>query len=52
MKKDIIELIQNKEYETAEKLLKDCIYDALNELADNGIPTEYADRVEKHASDI
>ena len=46
------QMIATENYAEAEKLLKDCIYDALNELADNGIPTEYADRVEKHASDI
>ena len=45
-------MIATENYAEAEKLLKDCIYDALNELADNGIPTEYADRVEKHASNI
>ena len=45
------QMIATDNYAEAEKL-KDCIYDALNELADNGIPTEYADRVEKHASDI
>ena len=46
------QMITTENYAEAEKLLKDSIYDALNELADNGIPTQYADRVEKHESDI
>jgi hypothetical protein len=45
-------MIATENYAEAEKLLKDSIYDALNELADNGIPTQYATRVEKHEADI
>ena len=32
------QMIATENYAEAEKILKDCIYDALNELADNGIP--------------
>ena len=46
------QMIATENYAEAEKLLKDSIYDALNELADNGIPRQYEDRVEKHATDI
>ena len=45
-------MIATEDYAEAEKLLKDCVYDALNELAENGIPTEYAGRVEKHDADV
>tara|TARA_R100000655_G_scaffold37044_1_gene71660 strand:+ start:64 stop:564 length:501 start_codon:yes stop_codon:yes gene_type:complete len=46
------QMIATEDYAEAEKLLKDCVYDALNELAENGIPTEYAGRVEKHDADV
>ena len=46
------QMIATEDYAEAEKLLKDCVYDALNELAENGIPTEYAERVEKHDADV
>ena len=46
------QMIATEDYAEAEKLLKDCVYDALNELAEDGIPTEYAGRVEKHDADI
>jgi len=46
------QMIATEDYAEAEKLLKDCVYDALNELAKDGIPTEYAGRVEKHDADV
>ena len=46
------QMIATEDYAEAEKLLKDCVYDALNELAEDGIPTEYAGRVEKHDADL
>ena len=46
------QMIAINDYAEAEILLKECVYDALNELGENGIPEEYADRVEKHQENI
>ena len=40
-------------YQDAELIIKDQVYEALDELAEsNGIPSEYAKRVEKHQENI
>jgi len=36
----------------AELLIKENVHDALSELAEDGIPTKYADRVEQHEESI
>ena len=46
------QMIATDDYAEAEKLLKDCVFDALNELSQNGIPRKYEGRVEKHDGDI
>ena len=39
-------------YTEAELLIKENVHDALSELAEDGIPTKYADRVEQHEESI
>jgi len=46
------QVIALETYPEAEQLIKENINDALSELGENGIPTEYADRVEQHESSI
>ena len=46
------QVIALETYPEAEQLIKENINDALSELGQNGIPTEYADRVEQHESSI
>lgn len=46
------QVIALETYPEAEQLIKENINDALSELGENGIPTEYADRVEKHEISI
>ena len=46
------QVIALETYPEAEQLIKENVHDALSELADNGIPTKYADRVEQHEESI
>tara|TARA_R110001592_G_scaffold138183_1_gene356781 strand:+ start:55 stop:555 length:501 start_codon:yes stop_codon:yes gene_type:complete len=46
------QVIALETYPEAEQLIKENINDALSELGENGIPTQYADRVEQHESSI
>jgi len=46
------QVIALETYPEAEQLIKENINDALSELGENGIPTEYADRVEQHEISI
>ena len=46
------QVIALETYPEAEQLIKENINDALSELGENGIPTEYADRVEQHQISI
>jgi len=46
------QVIAMETYPEAEQLIKENVHDALSELAENGIPTKYADRVEQHEESI
>ena len=46
------QVIALDKYAEAELLIKENVHDALSELAENGIPTKYADRVEQHEESI
>lgn len=46
------QVIAMDNYAEAEQLIKSNVYDALMELGENGIPEQYADRVEQHEKDI
>ena len=46
------QVIALETYPEAEQLIKENVHDALSELAENGIPTQYADRVEQHEESI
>ena len=46
------QVIALDKYAEAELLIKENVHDALSELAEDGIPTKYADRVEQHEESI
>jgi phage terminase Nu1 subunit (DNA packaging protein) len=47
------QVIAVETYQDAELIIKDQVYETLDELSGtNGIPTEYAERVEEHQADI
>tara|TARA_R110002012_G_scaffold116236_1_gene263697 strand:+ start:40 stop:540 length:501 start_codon:yes stop_codon:yes gene_type:complete len=46
------QVIALDKYAEAELLIKENVHDALSELAEDGIPTKYADRVEQHEENI
>lgn len=46
------QVIAMDKYAEAELLIKENVHDALSELAEDGIPTKYADRVEQHEESI
>jgi len=47
------QVITVETYQDAELIIKEQVYEALDELAEsNGIPSDYAERVEEHQADI